>query len=919
MFRFEAIPGKYTKGRVRRGLRLLNRSISILFYLLILQSGFVRAESGAEPSSSDLGRFPALEYRNLGPFRAGAWIGDIAVPENPGREHRFTFYVAARNGGVWKTVNNGTTFFPIFDDYGTNAIGAVEVAPSNPDIVWVGTGEDSYARSCYAGNGIWKSADAGSSFTPMGLKDSHHIGRIVIHPANPDIVYAAVMGHLFSENNQRGVFKTTDGGKSWSRVLDLGPRIGVVDLVMNPASPDTLFAAAYEKVRLPWHFEAGGEGSRIFRTTDGGESWTILEGGLPQGKLGRIGIDIHRADPRILYAVIQNLNLKPGLKDTGEIEFDAFTDHSYDDLIGGEVYRSNDGGDTWSKVSRQGVDVSGKAAYSFNEISVDPLDPQKVYIVGVSMLYSMDGGRTWPQDWRERRLFLKNFGDCRTFWIDPLDPRHMLLGSDGGLYVTWDGGLTTHHFGHLPLGEIYNVEVDAADPYSIYAGLQDHETWKGPVNAWSGSVGSEDWVITGMWDGMFTRVNPRNNRWLYFTTQFGKHHRVDQLKGERWEIEPAAPEGRPSYRYTWTTPLELSPHNPDIVFTGGQMLLRSLDRGNTWQERSPDLTDNDPVKIAGQGHIMFCTITSISESPLQAGLIWVGTDDGHVHVTRNHGGDWIEVTDGIASAGGPVGTWVSRVIASRHAEGRAVVVKSGYREDVFRPFVYRTEDFGATWTAVTDGLPEAPVSVVIEDRVNPDLLFAGTDAGVFFTLDGGRNWSSLRNNMPPVPVRDLVIQPREKDLVVGTYGRGVWVTDISPLQEMTKAAADKDFFLFAITPKPVAIASQRARWGNYHRTGDSHLRTPNEQAGLHIFYHIKAKRDTPLHLIIEDIDGRRVGRLKTSTAPGLHRLIWDSPKRTPGRYRLILTDGTRPQSRWGILKPRITWPVGNPDDFRKDE
>lgn len=894
------------------GFLLRRQNLLILLGLAVLVGSGFSLNDDAKPEL-----FKNFMYRNLGPFRAGAWVGDIAVPENPGPEHRYTIYVASRNGGVWKTVNNGTTFFPIFDNYGVNAIGSVEVAPSDPNIVWVGTGEDSYARSSYAGNGIYKSSDAGQTFTKMGLSDSHHIGRIIIHPTDPDTVYAAVMGHLFSENEERGVFKTMDAGRTWKKILYIDEKVGVVDLAMNFSDPNILYAASYDKVRLPWHYEAGGEGSRIHRTKDGGKTWEVLTNGLPGGMIGRIGIDVHRADPRILYAVIDNLNLKPGIKERPKPVFDSFSDNSHEGVIGGEVYRSDDGGDSWRKVSPDDVDVAGKAAYSFNEINIDPADPDKIYIIGVSMQYSLDGGKTWPRGWRDKDRFLTNFGDVRTFWIDPADPEHMMMGSDGGFYITYDGGRNMAHFYQIPLGEIYDVEVDNSRPYNIYAGLQDHEAWKGPVNGWSGSVGPEDWVITGMWDGMYTKVNPENNRWLYFTTQFGKHHRVDQLKGERIEITPQAPEGRPFYRYTWTTPLEISPHNPDIVYTGGQMLLRSLDRGNTWEELSPDLTTNDLEKISGAGHIMFCTITTISESPVTPGIIWVGTDDGRIHMTRNHGAVWTEFTSAVAKLGGPADTWVSRVVASSHDAGTAYVAKSGYRQDDFNPYVFRTRDFGKTWEKISGGLPDAPVSALHEDRINPDLLFIGNDLGVYFSLDGGKTWLPLKNNMPTLPVRDLLVHPREQDLVVGSYGRGVWVTQISPLQELTGGILDKPFHLFRIIDQPVNNMSQRARWGNYHMTGSNHLRTPNEREGLQIFYYIKERLEKPLDVIVEDLEGNQVGKFKSRTTPGIHTTTWNLRERTPGTYRIILTDGETREVQKGSLLPPIHWPIGNPDDFRK--
>ncbi|MFC2157350.1 WD40/YVTN/BNR-like repeat-containing protein, partial [Acidobacteriota bacterium] len=587
----------------------------------------------------------------------------------------------------------------------------------------------------------------------------------------------------------------------------------------------------------------------------------------------------------------------------------------HEGVIGGEVYRSYDGGESWKKVSPDGLDLSGKAAYSFNEIYADPKDPEKVFLIGVSMMYSLDGGKTWPQR-RGKERFLSNFGDVRTFWIDPADPEHMMLGSDGGIYATWDGGRNMFHYYQIPLGEIYHVEVDNAHPYNVYAGLQDHEAWKGPSNGWSGSVGLEDWVITGMWDGMYTKVNPENNRWLYFTTQFGKHHREDQLKGERVEITPIAAEGKPPYRYTWTTPLELSPHNPDIVYTGGQMLLRSLDRGNTWEELSPDLTTNDAVKIAGQGHIMFCTITTISESPVKAGVIWVGTDDGRIWLTKDHGAHWIEFTQKITALGGPKDTWVSRIEASSHSEGAAYMTKSGYREDVFEPYIYRTENFGETWEDISGNLPDAPISVIYEDWINPDLLFVGNDIGVYFSLSGGDAWIPLKNNMPPVPIRDLLVHPREQDLVVGSYGRGVWVTNVSPLQELTQEVQNSDFHLFRILDKPVSNRSQRARWGNYQMTGDAHYRTRNEPSGLQVYYYLKENRDEALELIVEDLDGKVFGKFKSETTAGIHRFVWPRREGEPGTYRIILTDGTKRVALKGNLLPALTWPVGNPDNFR---
>ncbi|MFA6129166.1 MAG: hypothetical protein WC699_17845 [Bacteroidales bacterium] len=854
--------------------------------------------------------FKGLEYRNLGAFRTGAWIADIAAPEKPDAANKYTFYVGTRAGGVWKTINNGTTFECITDILGVTSIGVVEVAASDPNIVWVGTGEAYNARSSYAGNGIYVSKDAGKTWTARGLKDSHHINRILIHPANPDIIYVAVMGHLFTPNEERGVFKTNDGGNSWQKILFIDDKTGVIDLAMNRTHPEILYAASYEKMRTAWTFEPGGKGSRIYKTVDGGSSWKMLEKGLPGGDIGRIGIDIHRGNPDILYAAIQNLNPDPEFDPKNARITNSNVDATYDALIGGEVYRSDDAGESWKKVSDKKTDVSGKAAYSFNQIYVDPVNPDNVYIPGVSMFYSFDGGKTWPMGWRGRDRFQSNFGDVRCFWIDPADPRHMMLGSDGGIYSTFDGGRSMNHYYHLPTGEIYDVEVDNSTPYNIYIGLQDHETWKGPSNSWSGSVGIEEWVITGEADGMYTKVDPENNRWLYYTGQFGLHHRVDQLTGTRVDITPRAPKGEPPYRNTWVTPLELSPKNPGIIYTGGQYLLKSIDRGNSWEKISPDLTTNDPAKINGKGHMQFCTISAISESPVKSGVIWVGTDDGRVHLTKDYGVTWEEQTDALFKLGAPRQMYVSRIVASAFAAGTAYIAKTGFRDDVFKPFVYKTTDYGQTWEDISSGLPEAPVSAICEDPSNPGVLYLGCDQGVFVSFTGGASWISFRLNMPPVPVTDLTVHPRDKDLVIGTYGRGIWITDVSPLRELADSVLKQPFYLFNIESKPQFNYSERSDWGNYHMMGDNHLRTPNETNGLEVYYHLNsvAERDQVFIRVTDQND--KETDIKASKEPGLHHQFIRTDRLQPGHYRISLLVGKNRVTKPAEVLASPVWPVG---------
>ncbi len=851
-----------------------------------------------------------LNYRNLGAFRIGAWVSDMAVPENPDAENKFTWYFAQRAGGAWKTTNNGNTFECISDDLNTSSIGCIEIAPSNPNILWIGTGEAYSARSSYAGNGVYKSIDGGENWEDMGLKDTHHVNRIVIHPSNPDIVYVAAMGHLFSGNKERGIFKTTNGGKSWKKVLYIDENTGIIDLVINRNNPDILFAASYDMRRSAWHFEAGGPQSRIYSSSDAGENWAVAEGGLPMGNLGRIGIDIHRANPDIMYTVIQNLNPDPDYVPDPKQTFDEFTDNSYDALIGGQVYKSTDGGKSWKDISPDHTDVSGKAAYSFNMIYADPINPDVAYIIGAGMNYTLDGGKSWPRGWRDKTKFRSNFGDNRCFWIDPTDSRHIMLGSDGGIYNSWDAGEHMHHYYHIPAGEIYHVEVDDAQPYNIYIGLQDHETWKGPVNNWSGSIGIEDWVITGMWDGMYTQVDHENNQWLYFTTQFGKHHRENQKTGERWPISPSQAKGAPPYRYTWTTPLIISPHNSATLYIGAQCLLRSPDRGNTWEEISPDLTDNDPVKIAGKGHMMHCTISTISESSIKPGVIWVGTDDGHVHLTRDHGGNWAELTEELTNSGAPSEMWVSRVAASKHEEGRAYISKSGYRQDIFKPFIFKTEDFGKTWTKIDEGLPDAPVSVVYEDQDNENLLYAGTDMGVYVSFNRGSKWQSLQQNMPIVPVRDLLVHPREKDLVVGTYGRGAWIMDVSFLPELTEDVLDQDIYLFNILDKPQKNYSDRASWGNQQMMGDNHLRTPNEPNGLEIYYYLGKDSEQDVTISVFDFEGEQVTKRKGESGQGLHRIYVDTSRMKPNPYIVNLEIGEKTLTKSVRVLESPKWQVG---------
>jgi photosystem II stability/assembly factor-like uncharacterized protein len=848
-------------------------------------------------AAADVG-FPSLldsfTYRNLGPFRTGAWVSDVAVPEFPVDAHLYTFYVAARTGGVWKTTNNGVTFEPIFEHQNVSSIGAIAVSPKDPNVVWVGTGDASCTRSAYWGDGVYKTLDGGKTWASLGLKDSQHISRIVINPKNPNNVLVAAMGHLYSPNDERGVFQTSDGGKTWKKVLFVSDQTGAIDLVMDRRNPQVLYAAMYQCRRYGWKIADGGTESGIFQSIDGGNNWKKLAGGLPTGPIGRIGLDVSYSSPDTVYAVLDNFNPR----------------ESGGGKIGGEVYRTDDGGRAWRKTSSDRDDVSRKAGYSFNQIRVDPANPNHIFVTGSNLIDSEDGGKTWAGLGRTRaRVFRRAFGDYRSLWIDPRNPKRMIASSDGAVSISYDGGITCDHYNNLPLGEVYALDVDNEKPYNIYAGLQDHENWKGPSNGPNGSIGVEDWVTTGIGDGMYNQVDPTDSRWLYNTQEFGSPARLDQKLHVRTVITPTRPAGQPRLRFNWTTPIRISPNNPATIYLGAQVLFRSTDRGDHWQEISPDLTSNDPEKVSGPGTgIQFCTITTISESPVASGVIWVGTDDGKVQVTRDGGTTWVDATSAIAKAGGPDDGWVTRVYAGRFAAGTAYVAKSRRRYDDFRPFLFVTADFGKTWKAIVEGLPQQGVNAIIEDTKFGNLLFAGTDSGIFASQDGGAHWVAFKANMPTVPVHDLAIQAREGDLVAGTYGRGIWIANIGALRELTPKALTSNLFLFDIRRN---IREHEGAFGNFRLSSDRDLTVPNEPNGLDFTYLVRSDLSDKVTLTVTDAAGKVVHTVDGPQSQGIHHIAWtvrgggeSGPNRNSGpvphateRYTVTIHSGSLQQTR----------------------
>ncbi len=821
----------------------------------------------------------AFEYRELGPAVQGGRILRIVVP--PGEP--YTFYVVTASGGLWKTINNGTTFTPIFDRQNTIAIGDMAVAPSNPDILYVGTGTPASGRLTLRGDGVYKSTDGGKTWAHIGLENTIHIGRIAVHPRNPDIVYVAALGYHFTDNPDRGLYKSIDGGAAWDKVHDLGEKIGFVEVVLDPADPDTVYTASYDKSREPWHFEESGPETGIYKSTDAGGTWKRLTEGLPTGKLGRTGIAVYPKNTGILYASIENGNTRPPTKDE-EAMARRRGQEPRPRRIGQEVYRSDDAGSTWRKTHSDTVVLSGGKWYGV--IYVDPNDPDTVYLPSVPMLRSDDGGKTWGKE-EPDNIAPTIHVDHHALWIDPENSNHLLLGNDGGLAVSWDRGTTWDFFENLPIAQYYAIGVDMEEPYHIYGGLQDNGSVKIPSNSIFGAITRNDFVSVGGGDGMFNLVDPNDSRWLYNESQMGSIMRTDQKTGARKSIRPRPAEGMPAYRFNWTTPLHISPHNSRIIYMGAQMLLRSLDRGDHWQEISPDLTSNDPEKL--KGNIEHCTIITVCESPVEAGVIWVGTDDGKLQLTRNGGGTWEDITPYLTEAGAPENYYVSRVAASHFAAGKAFVVKTGFQYDDFQPFVLKTEDFGRTWTSISGNLPPGNVHVIAEDHVNPNLLFIGKEFDVHVSIDGGTTWVRMKNNMPTNDVWDLLIHPRDNDLVVATHGRGIYVTDITALQEMSESLLQKDIHLFRIEPR---IQWEYASRGRIY--GDRQFTVPNEPIGLVINYYLKKGTEEKVRIVIADPFGKEMAVLKAETKPGINRVVWDMRRTlTPEEEKHMQEQGRR--------------------------
>jgi photosystem II stability/assembly factor-like uncharacterized protein len=808
-----------------------------------------------------------LTWRSVGPVGAGGRMIDVAVAGTP--QH---IYVAAATGGLWKSTDNGVSWTPIFDHETSISIGAVAALDSNPDVIWVGTGEANPRNSVLWGDGVYKSADGGQTWKNMGLKETHHISRIVIDPNHPDTVYVAALGHMWGPNKERGVYKTTDGGLTWTKSLTVDDHTGAIDLAIDPQDPQTVYAAMYQMQRDG--FDGGdpadgwGPGSGIFKTTDGGRNWRKLTRGLPTGDLGRIGLSVSRSNPAVVYAIVQSSTTVPRETTEGE----ARPTPGKKTFQNGGVFRSDDRGETWTWVN----DADQRPFY-FSQIRVDPNNPDHVYIVGNNILESQDGGKTFVS--RRDNIHV----DHHAFWIDPANSRHMIDGDDGGVYMTFDAGANWQFVDQMPLSQFYEVDVDNRDPYYIYGGVQDYCSWGGP-SATRKTVGimKSDWqkVMTG--DGFQAHPDPQDDNTVYAESQYGGLVRHDVKSGRNVSIKPQPKKGDAAYRFNWETPYIVSTHDHQTLYMGGNFLFKSTDRGDSWAVISPDLTSN---KLG--------TASTVAESPLEAGLLYVGTDDGNVWVSRDGGKNWKNVTANVP--GMPGKRWVSRVTPSHFAEGTAYLAFDGHWEDDYATYLFKTTDYGATWTAIKGDLPaNGPVRVVREGQKNRNLLFAGTQFGAFASIDGGRHWASLMSGLPTQPVADLIIQPREGDLVAATHGRSIYILDdIEPLEELTPEVLSKDAYLFKV--RPVVPFDDRVY------TDDQFLASnwwhgENPPHGAMIDYYLKAGRAhrpaatdgrtaDAVKITITDGSGHVVRALAGTDDAGINRVVWDLRGEAPAHTR----------------------------------
>jgi photosystem II stability/assembly factor-like uncharacterized protein len=901
---------------------LLGAALSPLGMSVVAAQARPTRSSTPPAASIEASKLQALKWRSVGPATMSGRVTDVAVARTSGAPD--ALYVGAASGGLWKTTDWGTTWDPVFDSVdGMMSIGDVAVAPSNPNLLWVGTGEANNRQSTSWGDGVYKSTDGGRSWKHMGLKESRHVGRIVIHPNNSDIVYVAALGHLWGSNPERGVFRTMDGGATWEKVLFVDQHTGAVDLVMDPQDPQTLIAAMYQRQRKAWGFNGGGPGSGLWRTNDGGRTWTKLVKGLPTGDKGRIGLDIYRRDGRIVYAVVES-DPQRGFAVSAAPITEGQT---------GGIFRSMDRGDTWEQMNP----VNVRPMY-FSLIRIDPNDPQRIYYGGTSIMTSHDGGRTF---------YDPGYGgqgvhpDQHAMWIDPDNSNNLVLGNDGGVFLSYSRGRTWRFVDNLPIGQFYHADVDMRTPYHICGGLQDNGDWCIPSSTRDEKgLSRRDAYLVGGGDGYFVQIDPTDPTTFYVEQGGTSLKRFNYTTGETQDIKPASsdapttsgPTRPPGPRGNWSSPVLLSHFDPKTVYAGMNMLFRSRDRGVTWTAISPDLTakvNRDTLQMMGarvpvnalsrhDGVSSYSTLTTLSESKLDRNVLVIGSDDGQVQITRDGGATWTNVSDrfpGVARF-----TYVSAVLASRHVAGRVYAAFDGHYDDDYRPYVYVSNDYGQTWRAITRGLPETSVNAIQEHPRSTNLLFLGHEKGVHVSVDAGENWVSLATNMPTVPVDWLIVHPRDNDLIAATHGRAIWILDdLGPLEALAApsvATSDR-----ALPGRPGEI------FNFHHYSGwfwPGHFVAPNPEYGAAISYWLGEAADK-VTVQVKDASGAVLRTLDAPGQRGVNRIYWDlrsepaerpdpkaeynlvfrprpvGPSVLPGTYTAVISVAERPDIQVSVV------------------
>jgi photosystem II stability/assembly factor-like uncharacterized protein len=855
---------------MKRGIQVFFAFFFIIFGMLFSQEIF----------KIDLSFFGDVKPRFIGPAVMSGRITDI---EGVSKDPRI-IYVGTAGGGIWKSTNGGITFFPIFEKY-TMSIGCITVNQNNPDEIWVGTGEINVRNSVSVGTGLYRSKDGGKSWEHLGFKDSERIAEVVLHPKDPKVAYVCVLGNLWNKSNERGVYKTRDGGKSWEKILYVDENTGCGDLAIDPQEPDVIYAGMWQVRRMPYFFISGGPGSGFFKSTDGGKTWKKINKGLPDGDLGRIVFDVASSRPGTIYGIFE------AKKETA-------------------LYRSDDMGESWQRVNSF-IGTKARPFY-LSEIKVDPKDHRRLYNLSFILFISDDGGKSFNPAGAGNLYGSSYHPDVQAVWINPSNPDHILVGTDGGVYLSYDRGKTFKLLGNIPVSQFYHVNYDMKIPYNVYGGLQDNGSWMGPSRV-IGARGIENrnWRNIGGGDGFHAFPDPTDPDIVYHEWQGGRLVRVNLKTMEMKDIQPYPKKGEPKYRFNWNTPVLISPNNPEVMYIGSQFLFRTKDKGETWERISPDLTTNDPNKqrqaesggltidnTSAENH---CTIYTISESPLNPDVIWVGTDDGNLQLTTDGGKTWKNLVKNIP--GLPPNTWCSHVESSRHKMGRAYVTFDGHQNGDMKPYVYKTEDFGETWESLVTPDIKGYCHVIREDLVNPDLIFLGTEFGLFISIDGGKSWAHLKENFPMVAVRDMVIHPREHDLIIATHGLGIWIIDdLTPLRNLKKDMLESEVTILPSRPSTISYSSFMQDF-----PGDDGFVGANPPSSAKITYYLKERHIFgDLKLEILDSEGRIVKSLPTGKRKGINIVYWDMRLKPP---KVSFKPGVPTGVAYGPMVPEGTYTV----------